>query len=68
MAPFLFRCPNTETLVQGYSAAAPAGQDGTRYEGVECLSCGRMHMVNPATGKVRVAPGSLPTDARKRPR
>ena len=53
MTPFLFRCPSTGMMVQGFRA-----DDGTEddaqdsYLGVHCLACKRMHLVNPATGKV----------------
>jgi hypothetical protein len=51
MTPFLYRCPNTGQLVQGWSAEelAPA-QDS--YESVTCLACAQLHFVNRNTGKV----------------
>jgi hypothetical protein len=49
MATFLYRCPNTGLNVQGWSAdEVPSSET---YEVVTCLACGRVHLVNPATGK-----------------
>ena len=51
MGGFLFRCPNTRQLVQGWSAdEIPAEED--RYEFVTCLACTQLHFVNRATGRV----------------
>ena len=47
MGGFLFRCPNTGQLVQGWSAEEiPAEEDG--YEFVTCLACTQLHFVNRA--------------------
>jgi hypothetical protein len=35
--------------VQGWTAGGPDDEEG--YEAVTCLACGRMHFVNPKTGK-----------------
>jgi hypothetical protein len=52
MAPFIFRCPNTGFRVQGL---APDDDESERagdvYEAITCLACGRLHLVNPKTGK-----------------
>jgi len=52
MGPYLYRCPATGDRVQGWSAdeAPDPGED--RYETVECIACQRVHLVNPANGKV----------------
>jgi hypothetical protein len=51
MPPFLYRCPNTSYRVQGFVAEEiPA--EGDIYEAVTCLACRRIHLVNPATGKL----------------
>jgi hypothetical protein len=50
--PFVFRCLTTGQNVQGYSEADDASGGELRYEGVSCLACGRVHVVNPATGKL----------------
>lgn len=53
MPPFLFRCPLTSFLVQGFSAEIEGSDDRRRrYEAIDCLACGSMHLVNPATGKL----------------
>ena len=51
MAPFLYRCPTTGQLVQGWSAEeVPLGDDS--YESVSCLACAQLHLVNRSTGRV----------------
>ena len=50
MVPFTYRCPRTGQQVQGW-AAADLG-DSEAYEPVTCTACGRVHLVNPRTGKV----------------
>lgn len=58
MTPFLFRCPTTRLLVQGLHAEdEPKRKKGRNdgkpdYVSVECLACGLVHIVDPATGKV----------------
>ena len=52
MAPFLFRCPNTGLRVQGWAADDGSEDDRVTYEGVTCLACRGLHMVNPKTGEV----------------
>ncbi len=56
MTPFLFRCPTTRKMVQAMDAdedqADRTDRPGEEYVGIECLSCGDMHLVNPRTGKV----------------
>jgi hypothetical protein len=51
MAPFLFRCPNTSQMVQGFIAEEVSG-DAKAYEPITCLACRHVHLVNPTTGKV----------------
>ena len=51
MADFVFRCPATGFNVQGY-VPGETSDDENAYEAVECLMCKRVHLVNPATGKV----------------
>ena len=51
MVEFLFRCPNTGRLVQGWSADdVQSSENGS--ESVSCLACTQLHFVNWATGKV----------------
>ncbi len=53
MAPFLYRCPSTGQKMQGWVADNPSdGKDATYYEEMACIACGRLHLVNPKTGKV----------------
>ena len=51
MPPFMYRCPNTGDLVQGFVAEEMSG-DASSIEPVTCLICLQVHYVNPATGKV----------------
>jgi hypothetical protein len=52
MAAFIYRCP-----VTGYNVQALAPDDLTKggedaFQSVTCTVCGRVHLVNPKTGKV----------------
>jgi hypothetical protein len=51
MATFLYRCPNTGFRVQGYTPEQ-SSDHADAYEVMTCLACQRVHLVNPATGKV----------------
>jgi hypothetical protein len=51
MVSFTYRCPRTGQQVQGW-AAADLLADGEIYEAVTCTACGRVHLVNPKSGKV----------------
>ena len=48
----IFLCPNMGVPVQGWFADDGAENGGETYEGVTCLACRRVHMVNPRTGKI----------------
>jgi hypothetical protein len=50
MGAFLYRCPVVGIHVQGWTENESADPD--EYESVACLACQRVHLVNPATGKV----------------
>jgi len=50
MSTFLYRCPNTGFRVQGYTSEQTSDDDA--YEALTCGACGRVHLVNPVTGKV----------------
>ena len=54
MHAFLYRCPNTAKTVQGWTADDPTKDRGEAdvYETIECLACGGLHLVKPATGQV----------------
>ena len=52
MAAFLYRCPDTGFRVQGYRPDEQTSGDDDTYEVVTCLACQRVHLVNPATGRV----------------
>ena len=52
MAAVIFLCPNMGVPVQGWFADDGAENGGETYEGVTCLACRRVHMVNPRTGKI----------------
>jgi hypothetical protein len=49
MPLFLYRCPRTGYLVQGFSAEDVA-EDQHVYEPVTRLACRQIHHVNPTTG------------------
>ena len=51
MATFLYDCPITRRRVQGWQPdqAASAGPD--TYVSVTCPACGRVHLVDPVSGK-----------------
>jgi hypothetical protein len=39
--------------MQGWVADNPNdGKDDTHYQEIACIACGRLHLVNPKTGKV----------------
>jgi len=46
----VYRCPRTGQMVQGWIADEPMG--GEAYEPVTCTACGRVHLINPKTGKI----------------
>ena len=48
---FIYRCPNTGYLVQGFSAE-DVSVDAHTYEPVPCPVCKGYHSVNPATSAV----------------
>jgi hypothetical protein len=50
MATFLFRCPNKNLRVSGWTVDDPS--DDSTYAPVQCVACRQLHYVNPATGKV----------------
>ena len=52
MAPRLFLWPSTGHRVQGWLADNGSVNGDETYEGVNCLACRQVHMVNPKTGKV----------------
>ena len=52
MFTILFRCPNTGYPVQGWFAHGMSRDCKDIFEGVICLACGGVHLVNPKTGKV----------------
>jgi len=51
MVPFTYRCPRTGEQVQGWTAD-DLNRNGDSYEPVTCTACGRIHLINPKTGKV----------------
>jgi hypothetical protein len=46
---FVYRCSATGLKVQGHVADDLID---TTYEPVTCIACGRVHLVNPKSGKV----------------
>jgi hypothetical protein len=49
MTSFTYRCPDTGFRVQSFVSIQPSG--GV-YETVECVACGRVHLIDPATAEV----------------
>ena len=54
MTSFLYRCPKTGQMVQGWSAddRTDDGADTATHETVQCLACRAIHLINRSTGKV----------------
>jgi hypothetical protein len=48
---FLFRCPTTGLRVQGWIAEDSNTSDDDAFESVTCHACGKVHLVNPKTGR-----------------
>jgi len=50
----MFRCPVKAVLVQAEAEEDSSSPDGRHvYKPIQCLACGRIHLVNPATGKLQ---------------
>ena len=47
MVPFIYHCPATGLKVQGLSDK----QDPSALETVNCLACGKLHVVEPKFGQ-----------------
>ena len=60
MASVLYRCPFTSQMVQGW--IADDSTPGGAFVGLECLACGRTHLVDPETERVLGAPDQDRTD------
>jgi hypothetical protein len=45
----MYRCPDTGLRVPSFESTKTS--DGT-YDVVTCVACGRVHLIDPATGKV----------------
>ena len=52
MATLVYRCPTTGYLVQGWFADNGFQDGADVYEPITCFACGRLHNVDPKTGKV----------------
>jgi hypothetical protein len=52
MVAIMFRCPNTGSQVQGWIAEDVTDAGENTYESTSCHACGRMHWINPRTGRV----------------
>ena len=53
MRPFMFLCPNTRYIVQGQADDAVLGEKPHTFHPVSCASCGRSHLVDPATADLQ---------------
>jgi hypothetical protein len=51
MAAFIYRCPATGYNVQAFVADDPT-KGAEAYRSITCTVCGRVHLVNPKTGRV----------------
>ncbi len=51
MAPPTYRCPNTGQVIET-SIGSDADADERDYVPLRCTSCGRIHLINRATGKL----------------
>jgi predicted RNA-binding Zn-ribbon protein involved in translation (DUF1610 family) len=51
MPAFIYKCPNTGFRVQGWLAEMVPPDEGQTYETIECVACGRMHLINRSTGR-----------------
>jgi hypothetical protein len=50
---FPYLCPVSGRNVQGYADAGEGSDiDENYYVPLECLACGRIHLVNPASGRL----------------
>ena len=47
---FMYRCPRTGLMVQGWIADEP--MSGETDKSVTCTACSRVHLINPKTGKI----------------
>jgi hypothetical protein len=53
MPPFFFRCPDTGFRVQDWTSNDDESERaGVVYDVVTCPACGRLHLVDPKTGKM----------------
>ncbi|WP_428661418.1 hypothetical protein [Reyranella sp.] len=52
MKPILICCPTTGINVQAAVPGEPAVDGVRRYDAIDCAACGRIHLVNAATGKL----------------
>ena len=59
MRPFMFLCPDTGYIVQGQADDAIPGEKPHMFHLVSCASCGRSHLVDPATAEL-VRASALP--------
>jgi hypothetical protein len=59
MGAVIFRCPNTALNVQGWTADDGSPDATSEFVSIRCSACGRVHLVNPATGRTLGADGSI---------
>ena len=52
MAAFIYRCPVSGYNVQAFVADDPTNDGEDAFRSVTCTVCGRVHLVNPKTGRV----------------
>jgi hypothetical protein len=59
MTMFLYRCPNTDQLVQAWTDGPPVADDLEAFQAVKCAACCQLHWVNPGTGRVLGRTGKM---------
>lgn len=50
MVSLVYRCPRIGLKVQGWVSDDPTNNEV--YDPVTCIACGRVHLINPKTGKI----------------
>ena len=66
--PILYRCPSTGYQIQAFLACEPAlpipADKADRYRAVECLACGRQHLLNIASNRLLAQEGKVYAESR----
>jgi hypothetical protein len=49
---FNYRCPITGMTIQGHAEVDEGAIEANRYKPLTCSSCGRVHLIDPNTGRL----------------